>query len=988
VIADPIQAKEIFLAALDRAAPADCDEFLRAACGGDAALREQVEVLLAAHASAGSFLEQGAVTPAAINYQPVGEIPGTRIGPYKLLQQIGEGGMGVVWMAEQTEPVQRKVALKVIRPGMDSRQVIARFEAERQALALMDHPNIARVLDGGEVGQAGGLPHSGWPYFVMELVHGVPITRYCDHNHLTLRQRLELFVPVCQAIQHAHQKGILHRDIKPSNILVALYDGVPVPKVIDFGVAKATGPKLTEKTMFTGFGQLIGTLEYMSPEQAQFNQLDIDTRSDIYSLGVLLYELLTGTTPIEQSRLRTVAFDETLRIIREEEPQKPSARLSTMRSAGKGPELKPSPHTALRIPHLQELDWIVMKALEKDRNRRYETASGLALDIQRYLHDEPVQACPPSALYRFRKFAGRNLRVLVTSAVVALALLLAVGSLGWMLRDQAARRVEADLRVQSVLDEATRLRDQKRWADARAAARRVELLLVPGEGPAHLRKQLRGILTDLEMVDRLEAVRLGQTEVKGGWWDLAGADPAYAAAFREYGIDAALLDAADAARRVRASAIREQLVAALDDWSFVIPSGDAVWRGRVRSIAALADPDDWRNRFRDEKSQRDRSALESLAARPEVADWPPSTVVLLGRSLQVAGAGGKSIEVLAAAQRRCPADFWLNIELSRMLRWHCTPPRYDEAAGYCRAALAIRPDSAGAWVGLGTDLRLPDHLDESMAAFRQAIALAPEYAEPHHHLGRALLMKEEWAEAANSFREAIRLKPEVAVVYHDLGRALRRTGDLPAAVEAFRKAVELRPGDVDRWGYLCAAYLTLGDRSAHRQTCNDMVSRFAQTKDPQVASSVVMSCVATADAIDDPQQLVRLGHLAATKENGPLVLGAALFRAGDYDAALVRLEEGNSPGTWNLLFRAMAHHHLGHNDQARDCLEQAQKQIKSTKTQWPLDLRTEQLRCEAEELIPEASGNRSTSQESTAPGAQTERSGQGTQRPGRSTLAG
>jgi serine/threonine protein kinase len=254
--------------------------------------------------------------------------------------------MGVVWMAEQTEPVQRKVALKVIRPGMDSRQVIARFEAERQALALMEHPNIARVLDGGTTGGMQNavcriqnseeadshlnseffVLNSARPYFVMELVHGVPITRYCDDNHIALRQRLELFVPVCQAIQHAHQKGILHRDIKPSNILVALYDGVPVPKVIDFGVAKATGPKLTEKTMFTGFGQLVGTLEYMSPEQAQFNQLDIDTRSDIYSLGVLLYELLTGTTPFEQSRLRTVAFDETLRIIREEEPQKPSTR--------------------------------------------------------------------------------------------------------------------------------------------------------------------------------------------------------------------------------------------------------------------------------------------------------------------------------------------------------------------------------------------------------------------------------------------------------------------------------------------------------------------------------------------------------------------------------------------------------------------------------------------------------------------------------------
>ena len=975
------KADEVFWRALEIASPDERDKFLAEACGNDAALRAEVEELLAAYPKVERFLERPAAAVGATIDQPHAERPGTQIGLYKLLQQIGEGGMGVVYMAEQERPVRRRVALKVIKPGMDTRQVIARFEAERQALAVMDHPNIARVVDAGAT-------ESGRPYFVMELVHGVPITRYCDDNHLTLRQRLELFVPVCQAIQHAHQKGILHRDIKPSNIMVALYDGAPVPKVIDFGVAKATGPKLTEKTMFTGFGQLIGTLEYMSPEQAQFNQLDIDTRSDIYSLGVLLYELLTGTTPIEQSRLRTVAFDETLRIIREEEPPKPSTRLSTMRSARTGLDHKPSPYSALRIPHLEELDWIVMKALEKDRNRRYETATGLARDIQRYLHDEPVQACPPSAMYRFRKFAARHVRVLVTSAVVALALLLAVGSLGWMLRDQAARRIEADVRVQSALDEATRLRDQKRWADAQTAARRAELLLAPGESQAHLRSQLRGILTDLDMVDRLEAVRLGQTEVKNGWWDLAGANPAYAAAFREYGIDAELLDAADAAQRVRASAIREQLAAGLDDWSFVIPAADGVRRARVRSIAALADPDDWRNRFRDETVQRDRKALEDLAARPEVADLPPSTAVLLGRSLQVAGAGGKSVEVLAAAQRRCPTDFWLNMELSRMLRWHSTPPRYDEAAGYCRAALAIRPDSAGAWNGLGTILRLPDHLDESIDAFRKAIALAPEYAEPYHQLGRALVMKEAWAEAAASFREAIRLQPEAAIVYHDLGLALRRTGDMPGAVEAFRKAVELRPGDVNHWGYLSAAYLTLGDRSAHRQVCADMVSRFARTKDPQVASSVVMSCVVTADAIDDPQQLVRLGHLAATKENGPLVLGAALFRSGKYDAALLQLEERHSPGNWNLLFRAMAHHHVGHSDQARGCLEQAQKQIKATKTQWPLDVRTEHLRREAEELIPDATGNRNTSQESTAPGAQTERSGQGTQRLGRSTLAG
>jgi serine/threonine protein kinase/tetratricopeptide (TPR) repeat protein len=378
--------------------------------------------------------------------RPITEGPGAQIGPYKLLQLIGEGGMGTVYMAEQTDPVQRKVALKLIKPGMDSRQVISRFEAERQALALMDHPNIARIFDAGTTGgskdEGGRMKdesdeappdlssfNSGLPYFVMELVKGVPITKYCDEHHLTPRQRLELFIPVCQAVQHAHQKGIIHRDLKPSNVLVALYDGRPVPKVIDFGVAKATGQKLTERTMYTEFGAIVGTLEYMSPEQAESNQLDIDTRSDIYSLGVLLYELLTGTTPFEKKRLKDAALLEILRIIREDEPQKPSTRLSTTDelpsiSANRG--LEPNKLSALVRG---ELDWIVMKALEKDCNRRYETANGFALDIQRYLADEPVAACSPSAIYRFRKFARRNKAAFAIGSTVAAALVVAIVAL-------------------------------------------------------------------------------------------------------------------------------------------------------------------------------------------------------------------------------------------------------------------------------------------------------------------------------------------------------------------------------------------------------------------------------------------------------------------------------------------------------------------------------------------------------------------------------
>src|SRR5262245_5039773 len=421
---DP-RANDLFLKALELRSPGERQRYLDEACAGNAALRAEVESLFEASARAGGFLESPAPQLVATIYgRQVTEGPGTVIGPYKLLEQIGEGGFGVVFMAEQQHPVRRKVALKVLKPGMDTRQVVARFEAERQALALMDHPHIAKVLDGGETA-------TGRPFFVMDLVKGVPITHYCDQNQLTARERLELFVQVCQAVQHAHQKGIIHRDVKPSNVLVSRHDGTPVVKVIDFGIAKALGQQLTDKTLFTNFAQLVGTPLYMSPEQAGMSDLDVDTRSDLYSLGVLLYELLTGTTPFDQERLRGVGFDELRRIIREEEPPKPSTRISTLGQAATtvGTNRKSDPRQLSRLCR-GELDWIVMKALEKDRNRRYESANGFALDVQRYLADEPVQACPPSAWYRFRKFARRNKTALAVAGVVGVAVLLAVTVLG------------------------------------------------------------------------------------------------------------------------------------------------------------------------------------------------------------------------------------------------------------------------------------------------------------------------------------------------------------------------------------------------------------------------------------------------------------------------------------------------------------------------------------------------------------------------------
>jgi serine/threonine protein kinase len=460
--ADLSSIEAVFSQAMEIPEPEARAAYLDRACAGDPELRRQVLSLIEAHNHAGGFL--GSPTASFEHGSP--EPVGSTVGPYKLLEPIGEGGMGAVYMAEQQKPVRRKVALKIIKPGMDTKQVIARFEAERQALALMDHPNIARVLDAGAT-------DSGRPYFVMELVKGLPVTEYCDRNHMAVADRLELFTQVCQAVQHAHQKGIIHRDLKPSNVLVTQIDGAAVPKVIDFGVAKAMGQQLTERTLVTGFAQLVGTPLYMSPEQAEFSGVDVDTRSDIYSLGVLLYELLTGTTPFDAATFRAAAYDEIRRIIREVEPPRPSTRLSSLEATATTISAnRQSDPRVLGKSMRGELDWIVMKALEKDRNRRYETASGLAADVRRYLDDEPVQACPPSAWYRFGKLARRHRAALATSTLVATALMLGTAVSTW----QAIRATRAEQATREQRDAATSAQKaesqaRKRAEDAEASAR-------------------------------------------------------------------------------------------------------------------------------------------------------------------------------------------------------------------------------------------------------------------------------------------------------------------------------------------------------------------------------------------------------------------------------------------------------------------------------------------------------------------------------------
>ncbi len=553
--------KAIFIAALDREPGAARASYLDSACSDNADLRRRVEALLAAHERADEVLgpageqsdladtgDLNADRPEAVpiiestpipeptfsqtsitaKYEGTAEPDLLIAGRYMLQQRIGEGGMGEVWVAKQTEPVKRKVALKLIKTGMDSRAVLARFEQERQALAMMDHPNIARVLDAG-------MTPNGQPFFVMELVNGLPLTKFCDEAKLTPKERLELFVPICQAVQHAHQKGIVHRDLKPANILVTIIDGKPIPKVIDFGVAKATGGKLTDESMSTQFGAVVGTLEYMSPEQAGFSGVDIDTRADIYSLGVVLYELLTGLRPIDAKRVKKAVLSEMIRIIQEEEPSKPSTRLSTDESLPSMAALRQTEPRKLMALLRGELDWVVMKCLEKHRDRRYETVNGLARDIQRYLADEPVEARPPSARYRLSKFLRRNKGPVVAAVLVLFTLLAGIAGTTLGIIRAEHRRIEA-LAQRDIADKASiEALAQKKIADnqkqlalenarkAHESARTAELSLAEGVISQGDTFSLAGRFAEahrlyIEAYDRFADLKAPVTAAEVGLW--------------------------------------------------------------------------------------------------------------------------------------------------------------------------------------------------------------------------------------------------------------------------------------------------------------------------------------------------------------------------------------------------------------------------------------------------------------------------------------
>jgi serine/threonine protein kinase/tetratricopeptide (TPR) repeat protein len=829
----------VFAAALEKASATERQAYLDEVCRGDTTLRERVEELLAADEHGRGILDRG--LEAALMGVPPSEPPlasdrlfGNR---FKLRQKLGEGGMGEVWVADQIEPVLRRVALKLIRPGLDSARLLARFDQERQALALMDHPNIAKVFEAGITqpkGAAGGSP--GVPYFVMELIKGVSITEYCDRARLTPRQRLELFIPVCLGVQHAHQKGLIHRDLKPSNILVALYDDRPVPKVIDFGVAKVTGPRLTEHSIFTEVGALVGTLEYMSPEQAELNNLDIDTRSDIYSLGVVLYELLTGSVPFSRKELQGAAFTEMLRFIKEVDPPRPSTRLSgsgTLPSVAADRQTEPKRLIALIRG---ELDWIVIKCLEKERSRRYESANGLATDLQRYLANEPVVAGPPSATYRLRKFVRRNRgSLLVTGALIAI-LIVGGGALLAIRAEASRNRAARGARATAAAAAAT----------ATARERVAEAWLV-ADDPARMQQSCDAAVAELSRADESvdgeplsDAARADITAARQDVDDLARHTRILVActanlwqfanelngqqvwraeadlctrqreAFVQFGLDPLAEPAVEAARTVAASRLREPLLGFLLEWQ--LHADDRGTKNRLADVigAARRLSGGHYARWQDLLDRNDVTGLVAFATSPDGLAFSPRLVGALARDLTTARQFPACLKYLRAATDRYPHDAWLHFDLAYTCR-AIEPTEPQEALRHMAAACVLRPDSALFHLQLGACYSTLGAYDLAVSSYLKSIALYPNSETAYQRMGLDLAKKKDEKGAMAAFKESLRLGPKNPKATRSYAMGLMELGRPAEALRAIVDGFGRFPSWADnprlylRYNAACAA---------------------------------------------------------------------------------------------------------------------------------------------------------------------------------------
>ncbi len=933
--------ESLFFAALSRKTVAERAAYLDEACEGDADLRSKLIRMLEAQAA--GFLDAPPDELAATIHHLVPEQIGSVIGPFKLLQQIGEGGMGVVFMAEQMVPVERKVALKIIKPGMDTRRVIARFEAERQALALMDHPNIARVLDAGAT-------ESGRPYFVMELVRGVPITEYCDVHQLSPRERIELFLPVCHAVQHAHQKGIIHRDLKPSNILIAEYDHEPVAKVIDFGVAKATAQRLTERTLFTEFGQVMGTVEYMSPEQAKLNQLDVDTRSDIYSLGVLLYELLTGDTPYDRQRLRSAAFDEVLRIIREDEPPRPSTRLSSSIALPKVASNRRLDPAKLAKLIRGELDWIVMKCLEKDRNRRYETANGLAADLQNYLQDEPVQACPPSAYYRLKKFVRRNNVLAAYMAGLTFAMIISVVFIVSLVQQREAKEAALEIATTN---------------EARATAISgvmQEMLQAANPDAAHgANYTVRRMLDDFsaKFSDQLD----DQPEVKATIHSIIGN------AYQRLGELEEALPHLESALKLRRKLFGQNHIEVAN--SLINYARFRSELGHTQEAIALAQEaleihDDLNTPEEQRMKVLDELALHLWA----VGEWSRLESVI------------EEIRVIAAKN---PDKYPERANLLHRLAETMVDPVVGEE--YAREAVALHrrlhgnthPETAWGMQALAKTLRRQGKFAEAEQYYKEALAV---FRTSYDNSSAPVVLTLANIATVRRFREdeaGLQVLRDEAETLANLqstdyerwmyaGHLHAQLGQWEHAEASFERMGEMAPKRSHySLGRIAWVRLARKDIQGFSQTCTELVGLAQSCDDPECWEYAAWTSSIIPDSGVPSLECQALATRALQTEPMNVVYlttsGAVLYRAGKLEEARHQLSsaiiQAKHTFTYAHFYLAMAEHRLGRTVEGRECLDLAIKYMKNRKlygeshviTEWHESIAMQLLKQEAEKVL-------------------------------------